>query len=255
METSKRIRKRERHPIVPKKRHLIFLWGLNILKFTSKQYITGTDYRLYSYHKSEFFQITTETNSTFLVICFSRLLEYVSSSISESPLSEYSSSLGTSGTLAFLVLGGRAGGASAAGLLVVEISSVGRLRWNPLVWRWPALSVLESWELTLSGRDDWGADVLLKVREGMGEAACSWEGESTPISCFGVAEFDLMFWIPVGESEMGVRSLLLYMRFLDVFLMFSRCLLWKTLICHNKETHKNITQICFCVIRQEQQGT
>lgn len=84
--------------------------------------------------------------------------------MSESPLSEYnSSSLGMSGTLDFLVLGGKAGGvASTEGLLSVGMDctgagpSVGTLRWNPLrlVCRRPALSVLESCELMLPCRMD-----------------------------------------------------------------------------------------------------
>lgn len=164
--------------------------------------------------ESKFIQITTETDSTFLVFCFSWLLEYVSSSMSESPLSEYSSSLGTSGTLGFLVLGGKAGGvASTEGLLsagrdcAAAGPSVGMLRWNPLrfvCWR-PMFSVLESCELTLPCRTDWGGDVLLEISGGLGERVWSSEEELTSNSWFWAA--DLEWWIPKGESKREEKRL------------------------------------------------
>lgn len=136
---------------------------------------------------------------TFFTLSFSWLLEWVSSSMSESPQSECSETLGASGTLAFLVLGGRAGGAGSKPILgsglcwwatdaaaTAAVAAPSGPWWMPLAGGWLILAtplVLESWELRLvcwrsEAEEDEGVAVLWMRRLGLPVPTCSSDDDS-----------------------------------------------------------------------------
>lgn len=133
--------------------------------------------------------IHLSSDYTFWSLSFSWLPEYVSSSISESPLSEDSGSLGISCTFwAFLVLGGRAGGVPSWVGWAAGGPSGGGLRWKPLSWAWGRL-VLSVWELfRLSWRRPGGdTETLGAGGGGLGDPAFSSDDESKSASVLWAA--------------------------------------------------------------------
>lgn len=132
-------------------------------------------------------------NRTFLTLSFSWLLEYVSSSMSESPQSECSDTLGASNSFAFLVLGGRAGGVGSEPWLesglwcwaldraVEAAEALSRYCWTPLAGGWLSLGAalpLEVWEVRLAccctgDEAEEGEPALWRGGLGLAVPACS----------------------------------------------------------------------------------